>query len=70
MLSQSEPTNRAGPSRLPAPGLGVPCREAQADGTPCTQMRADCADCDKARDALTSTGTPVAVPLANTTPYA
>jgi len=36
------------PRQSPAPGLGVPCREAQADGVPCMQLRADCADCDKA----------------------
>lgn len=54
MLGVSERTTDAG-TPIPASGLGVPCREAQADGTPCTQMRADCADCDKA-----TTGQPAA----------
>lgn len=30
------------------PGLGVPCREAQADGVPCAEVDADCRDCDRA----------------------
>lgn len=50
MLRSTEPRERPGP-RIPAPGLGVPCREAQADGLPCSQLRADCADCDRAQPA-------------------
>ena len=61
MLRISEPTERAG--SLFRPGLGVPCREAQADGFPCTGLRGDCADCDKARlgegDASTGAREPI-----------
>lgn len=35
----------------PAPGLGVPCREAQCDGVPCPYCDSDCTDCERAREA-------------------
>ena len=33
----------------PAPGLGVPCSEAQCDGVPCPQVKVDCDNCERAR---------------------
>lgn len=39
----------------PAPGLGVPCREAQCDGVPCPYCGSDCTDCEKAREAAAAT---------------
>ena len=32
-------------------GLGVPCREAQADGVPCFELDRNCAECDEAYQA-------------------
>lgn len=61
MLSTSGPLEQAGIG-FPAPGLGVPCREAQADGTPCTQLRSDCADCDKAVQAEAFADTKIPAP--------
>jgi len=29
-------------------GLGVPCREAQADGVPCLELGRECAECEEA----------------------
>ena len=39
---------------FPAPelGLGVLCREAQADGVPCDQLAVPCAECARGRRAL------------------
>lgn len=28
-------------------GLGVPCRDAQADGAPCFELGKDCAECEE-----------------------
>ena len=35
-----------------APGLGVPCCEAQADGVPCAELGMDCVRCGRGRVAL------------------
>ena len=37
---------------LMAPGLGVPCLEAQADGVPCAELGMDCLRCGRGRVAL------------------
>lgn len=37
---------------LMAPGLGVPCCEAQADGVPCAELGMDCLRCGRGRRAL------------------
>lgn len=37
---------------LMAPGLGVPCCEAQADGVPCAELGTDCLRCARGRRAL------------------
>ena len=33
----------------PKSGLGVPCREAQADGVPCGELGVLCSECERAR---------------------
>jgi len=32
-------------------GLGVPCKQAQADGAPCFELGRDCAECKEGFDA-------------------
>ena len=36
-------------ARAPEPGLGVLCREAQADGVPCDDVAAYCYECERRR---------------------
>lgn len=36
-------------TKPPRPGLGIPCRDAQADGVPCGKVRVSCDQCDRLR---------------------
>jgi hypothetical protein len=50
-MNDGAPLSRVPSERRPtqAAGLGVPCREAQADGVPCEELGTDCSECDKGR---------------------
>lgn len=42
-------TRRGGTPSPPRPGIGVPCRDAQADGIPCGAIRVRCEECERLR---------------------
>lgn len=48
MDERKRPPQAHTPRAKPRSGLGVACREAQADGVPCSDLGAQCGECDRA----------------------